>query len=281
MSTNEHDDYVHDEHGPPRRWLRAIHWSGLCLIGWIIYELTMQPALAAGAVCVKFGWEDFRTAVWLRRHDPKRTRGKACAAFYFASGLWKIILTSFVMFVALAIVTDNPGAPPQPGQPPPPVPPFVLPFVICWLGFWILAVALCRSLWLALRYRVRFWLNPVVHLNRQFNLWPPGQGFSHRRNRAGLVLMSSLFVMVFPVLVLVVIVLFTVVLEPLGQGRHKGLITVGSILLSVVVGPIGFIGLKAFLYQRVIAASPEECWGDAELVEIEMLPEHDYQVSAD
>src|SRR5205823_1721793 len=51
-------------------------------VGWALYELTTQPALGAVAVCLKFGWEDFRTARWLRRRDPNRRRGRACFWLY-------------------------------------------------------------------------------------------------------------------------------------------------------------------------------------------------------
>ena len=71
-------------------------WALLLIVAWLVFELTAQPALAVAAVCVKFGWEDFRTARWLRRSDPDRLRGRACFWLYVASGLWKTAITGTV-----------------------------------------------------------------------------------------------------------------------------------------------------------------------------------------
>ena len=52
-------------------------WLGLLALAWIIVELTHQPALGAVAVCLKFGWEDFRTARWLYNTDPQLWRRRS------------------------------------------------------------------------------------------------------------------------------------------------------------------------------------------------------------
>src|SRR5947209_18895965 len=76
-----------DEERPGRGWHGPFTWTGLLAVGWVLYELTAQPAVGAVAVCLKFGWEDFRTALWLRRRDPDRRRGRACFWLYAGNGL--------------------------------------------------------------------------------------------------------------------------------------------------------------------------------------------------
>ena len=60
-----------------QRW-SFISWPLILVIAFLIFEVTNDPAFAALAMCLKFGWEDFRTARWLRKTDPDRGRGKAC-----------------------------------------------------------------------------------------------------------------------------------------------------------------------------------------------------------
>src|SRR5262245_49615175 len=96
-----------------RRW--PFGWLGLLALAWVLREMTHQPALAAVALCLKFGWEDFATARWLLRTDPFRRRARACSWLYFAWGLWKTALVAFLMSVAFAVVA--PRAPPQPNGP--------------------------------------------------------------------------------------------------------------------------------------------------------------------
>src|SRR5205807_7892047 len=101
MKTQNHED---DERRPARRWHGAFTWTGLLVVGWMLYELTAQPALGAVAVCLKFGWEDFRTARWLRRRDPERRRGRACFWLYAGNGLLKTAGVAFVMTFAMVTV---------------------------------------------------------------------------------------------------------------------------------------------------------------------------------
>src|SRR5438552_14652063 len=87
-----------------RRWHGAFTWTGLLVVGWALYELTTQPALGAVAVCLKFGWEDFRTARWLGRRDPDRRRGRAHFWLYAGNGLLKAAGVASVMTFAMVTV---------------------------------------------------------------------------------------------------------------------------------------------------------------------------------
>ena len=72
---------------PPSVWNRALVWSTLALVAWVGFELTAQPAVVAAVFCSKVGWNDFLTAVWLRRRDPHPGRGRACSWFCLSAGV--------------------------------------------------------------------------------------------------------------------------------------------------------------------------------------------------
>src|SRR4051812_3010858 len=85
---------------PSHRW-SFVSWPLILAVAFIIFEVTNQPSFAALAMCLKFGWEDFRTAWWLKRPDPDRGRGRACAWLYLAGGLWQ----TAVIGVAMVLLT--------------------------------------------------------------------------------------------------------------------------------------------------------------------------------
>src|SRR2546421_118232 len=152
MENENHED---NEWGPARRWHGAFTWTGLLVVGWVLYELTAQPALGAVAVCLKFGWEDFRTARWLRRRDPDRGRGRACFWLYVGNGLWKTALVAlvilFAMVVAVRVAARRRGqAPKQDWMDDVGVGTVLTMTAALTLS----AVATVWALWLARRYRI-------------------------------------------------------------------------------------------------------------------------------
>src|SRR5262245_2789700 len=84
------------------RW--AVGLSLLIILGWVLFELTAQVPLALAVVCLKFGWEDFRTAVWLRKEDPCRARGWAEFWLFVSSGLWKTALVGYALLFCYCVV---------------------------------------------------------------------------------------------------------------------------------------------------------------------------------
>ena len=131
-------------------------WTGLFLAGWLLYELTAQPALAAVGVCLKFGWEDFRTAWWLRRRDSDRRRGAACFWLYLANGLWKAAVVAFVMGFALGMVAEQIPGPRRARRLEEIVGAIVLTTVF---GFSLSGLAAMRAIWIARRDGLRLWLH--------------------------------------------------------------------------------------------------------------------------
>ena len=88
-------------------------WWLILAVACVVTELTAHPAIGVSVLCLKFGWDDFRTSAWLRHRDPNRQRGEVCSWFYLASGLWRVFLWSFaLMLVAIMylIATEPPQA---------------------------------------------------------------------------------------------------------------------------------------------------------------------------
>src|SRR5262249_1758646 len=177
------DDYITDDI-PASRWSRPATWSALLLAGWLVYEITAQPALAGVTICLKFGWNDFLTGRWLRRTDPDRRRGLTCFWLYTSSGLWKISVAGAGIEYAGALVdllfNRQAGLPAGNG-----LAPSLKGAVItsaCSLGLAVLGTLL--ALTLAWRRGLKLWLHPSIHRSRRKNLWPPDDSSRSHTNRA-------------------------------------------------------------------------------------------------
>src|SRR5262245_18996445 len=99
MSANEYDQYIHDEHGPPR-WRFSLQWVGLLLLCLFVYEIILQPELAIAVACLKFGWKDYRTGQWLFDVDPRPARGRALFWFHIALGMLKVFVAGLSFSLA-------------------------------------------------------------------------------------------------------------------------------------------------------------------------------------
>jgi hypothetical protein len=123
---DEHDsEYEHEErHSFVGRLLygRGAWWV-VAAVGFVIFELTANAALAIVLACLKFGWDETRIARRLKRNDPDRVRGRVCARFYQAYALWKVSGMAFVaMFLVIIVqvaLIDRLGGPKPKGADPP------------------------------------------------------------------------------------------------------------------------------------------------------------------
>jgi hypothetical protein len=234
----------------PRRWEPQIPWYALLLVGWLLYEYTSQPALAAAVTCAKFGWTDLRTALWLRRVDPSWRRGQTCFWFYLAYGLWKVALMATLVMAVLLVLSA--GARRQPAGPGAPLSPAVRGVLLAAGGSFGLSFLLTYvSLWSALRNRVKVWLGAAPHLARAQRYWPPCQG---QQNAAPFVAVTTC-----------ILTLWFAVLGTAWAGMALGP-AVGFllVLLLALASPVTLFVLK-YLEKRVFARSPEECWPPEEV----------------
>src|SRR5258708_7431469 len=90
---------------PRRRFVAG--WLVLVVAAWVVYELTQSPALGAVLICLKFGWEDLRSARWLLRRDHDPTRRRAMFWLYCSWGLSKTALVAFLMSIGFALVAPR------------------------------------------------------------------------------------------------------------------------------------------------------------------------------
>jgi hypothetical protein len=239
---------------------RLFIWSGLLALGWLIYELTAQPNLGVVIVCAKFGWNDTRTAWWLRRRDPKPTRGWACFWFYLASGLWKMAITAVIATFAVGFVAGifegRQGRPANP-QPMPPWFPGACLTALC--GFLLSSLATLLALWQAWRHEVKFWLSSSVHGYRRRDAWPPYDIDWIPANQGGRLLLTAVIVIASPVVITLGILLGAALAHVLGATG----IALCMVALMVVV-PMLLLSLREALKRRFIATVPWQCWSREE-----------------
>jgi hypothetical protein len=243
---------------------RLFIWSALLALGWVIYELTAQPNLGVVIVCAKFGWNDARTAWWLRRRDPNGARGWACFWFYLASGLWKMAITAVIATFAvgfLAGILEQGLANGRQGRPnPQPMPPWLLGACLTALfGFLLSSLATLLALWMAWRHRVRFWLSSSVHGYRRRDAWPPYQIDWIPANQGGRLLLTAVIVIATPIIVTLSILLGAALVHVFGPAG----IAVCTLALMVVV-PMLLLSLREALKRRFIATVPWQCWSKEE-----------------
>lgn len=246
-NTGEHDDRA-------SRWANVLSVPLLLVMGWMLYELTAQPALGVAAVCVKFGWDDFRTAWWLRRRDPDWRRARACFWLYLASGLWKLAISASLMIFAFIILKLMGALGPRAGR-------HVAGALLTAFGGIALATATsCWAIALALLWRLKLWLNSGLHVARRRDYWPP-DGVAGKHNGAGLLLGTTLFATLVPVLLLGVVVGVTETMGPLNQGGPAPFVVLfGFPALCLLLMLVLIHGIRRVLGPRVFAAIPAECW---------------------
>ncbi|HEY7428066.1 MAG TPA: hypothetical protein VH682_27780 [Gemmataceae bacterium] len=265
-------DYREEDRTEHRGWFDRLHlgWPALFLAGWLLYEFTAQPGLAALVACAKFGWTDVRTAFWLRRVDPDRPRGRTCFWSYIAYGLWKVaVMATLTMIVLgfLSVLVDR-GR----GQPPAnngfsPVLNGVLTAAV--LGFGLSLPAHYIALWSALRNNVRIWQGHAPNRARKERFWPPRHG---QINAAPFVFFTLSFVTLW------VIVLLLVGLVLIARANIAWeAILLCAVLVSIGMLVMGFLSLftrppREYGAPWLFARSPRECWDAKEEEEVYETP---------
>lgn len=240
------------------RWSGVLLLSLLLVVGWVLFELTAQPALGVAAVCIKFGWEDFRTAWWLRRSDARVSRACACFWLYVASGLWKIAITASVMifaYIFLKLTGALPGK--QAAR-------HVYGSVLTAFGGIALAtVTACWAVFLAFLGGDKLWLNHGVHRARRRNIWPP-PGSEMSSNLAGTLLGTTLFAFGVPLLLAGMVAII--------MNIGRAWLSFGLPVLAVAWALFLRWPIQRVVSPRLFAASPEECWQTAMEAPVPSLP---------
>ena len=212
-------------------------------LGWLAFEWFADPAIGVVIACLKFGYSDLRTAMWLERGDPRGFRGQAVSLCYFARGLYVVAMMAFSILVVLLLwdrqFPKNPLVNLN----------SILAGVVIWLMSLVLGTAFGG---IALHYvadkRLRIWMDPTIHQARRENRWNSvccGRRNEFRRLR----------------LAVSVIVLTTMALVVFGgvmSGKWQGLLG-GFVVLGI---PSVWCLWGVRRSWSLAARTPEECWGE-------------------
>lgn len=233
-------NYLDLEEGDPgreRRWA-ALAWGLMIAVGFLVWELTDRTGLAAGVACLKFGWEETATGLYLLRKDPNRSRGWTCCTFHIARGCARFGWIGFVVSLAAEegplVVREWQGLPPAPRA----ANDVVLNVLL--LGMCGLTASVFLSgvaTWLALSAKQRVWIDPTTRVTRTQRLWPPQP---HGRNRVWLHAVIGTVALVH---------LFGLLAMAMAVGWWLSLVTVPCSLV---------LGWR--VARRIAAPSPIECW---------------------
>lgn len=255
------NDNDFDSPEPPRQRFNAILWLLVLLgIGWLIYEVAHSPAWAAMAMCTKFGLEDFRTAFWLLRTDPQRSRGRACCWLYIASGLWQIaiigvamvLLTVILVYVLQAQQGNVGGLFHLLGG-------AALSIVA---GFTLSTLATYLAMFIAWRRNVRPWLNGAIHIARRRNEWPPLYG---HQNRVLVLVITTAIVTCLGLMPIFIGLTVEFLRDVLPRHALDLLIAAGMLFSLFLLLPTLAVFIRNLRRNGFFAEHPADCWGEQPL----------------
>jgi hypothetical protein len=262
---NGRDGWFYDE--PQRERSRAVlGLSCLIVLGWLVYELTAQPALGSALIVAKFGWSDFVLAFWLRRIDPHRGRGFACFWLHVASSFRKIGLSCTLFMGAVAVISKLEGKAKMG-----PISQVVLISIIMIASSGASALSSWLALWFAWRNRLKLWLGGIDHARRN-NRWPSFDRAVPHKNMASYVVHFGLAMtafLYFPAAVAAATwlgargLIFCRGVAPGNQWVSPvlGLVIAFTLVLSWVVGAIALATISKRFSAWMCAMTPAECWG--------------------
>jgi hypothetical protein len=238
---------------PARRWPVVFSWLGVLVACLALCEMTNYPAVATALLCVKAGFDDFRTANWLRRRDPVPERGRATWWLYVArgfgvSGIVAVAVSLIVVVVGLfelfwrggvlgpwwdRILWTTAGA--------------LVPGAACAL---LSSLAFRVALFQARRNHLSLWLHGAILRARERDTWPPSKEPCGRRNLlTDYVVVSGGFGTA-PLVLALAYFLFDVV-APVWFGAT-------CMAAALLLGAAGSV--EMLRANKLSAASAAECW---------------------
>ena len=209
------------------RWKEHLGLALLFGLAFLLFELTARPAMAVILAAFKFGWNDFRTAFWIRGRDPHRDRGVALFWYSIALGLWKVTVVSILLSICILAIARR--------APRPAIKIFRGGSLTAGMGLVLLTFVPILGAIRARRSGVRVWVNGGLTHARRNQYWPP---IGHGVNSARGLLLASL---ILPALVTATV------------ARRTNAPAVALLIATE--------GLLLWLISRgTLARHPEECW---------------------
>lgn len=268
-------------------FLRHWDWFLVLSVAWLLFDLFMQPVLSIVIASFKFGWNDFSNGLWLWVKDSNARRGRTCFVFYVATGLWRITVTTFaITLLGLLVYGFWLGMnPPERAANPDKANDDIVTGVsmmIVMLCFVLSSLSTWLAIYMALRNRVRVWIDSTVRYSRRSGIWPPEPVGKNQLSRA--VTSSLVF--------LSVILLGTSIGVLASAAKQAGAIPewlVALPLLATVGCGVILLAGRSWLLRKLTAISAADCWGpirsDAEpimeLTEEDLEPLSDINFASD
>ena len=265
------DERAHDAETAGSTGRRVAPWFVLGIVAVAVFELFAHPLLAASVFCLKFALNDFLTARWLFRRDPKRGRAWACALLYIAIGFWKAAVINLGIFTAAIVYTLLSGEPawPQRDANAPaadfiddPLTPWAAPTVFGHTFEFFIGMA---ALGIAYANHQKLWLSPRISLSRKLDEWPPFDD----RGVNWLAWRPALTAAAIPVLIWSIGAPFVALVPPpptVNAKEWQLIMPLLSFFAFILTLPVllvsGCVQDKNNRY--LLAKTPEECWGSPE-----------------
>lgn len=253
-SFDDHDIWVDDvdqEESITRHWV----WLFVFGIAWLLFELSVDPAISVMVASIGLGGNLFLSAWWLWRRDPDRRRARAVAAFYLAAGFWRITAVTFVLFFIATIIS------------------LILDFrhgqkddIVTGVAASIIALCFISSgvttsvaVVLAMRNRLKVWLDPEIRLARRQGQWPPR---TPGPNRIGGVIKSTACLLAMIELSVGYGFLAWLIIQQQNGPANIALgIFIGiMIFLPIITAAATILGGPEWACRKLRAESPQQCW---------------------
>lgn len=254
------DTFEIDERRPEKAaWLRHWDWFFVLSVAWLLFDLFMQPVLSIMIASFKFGWNDFANGFWLWLRDSNFRRGRTCLVFYVATGLWRITVTTFsVTLVGLFVYgfwqafNGPPGGAAGNAANDDVT---MVSMLIVMLCFALSSFATWLAVFLALKNRVRVWVDSTVRISRRMRLWPPQPVGKNQLSRV----VTSSLIFAFAIGASFAMGKLADGFVRARPGAGPNWRVAASILSIVVFGLLALAG-RSWLLRKLAAASAADCW---------------------
>jgi hypothetical protein len=246
------NDHFEERTGEAAWRSATIGWTLLVSAAWIVFELTANRLLVVATFCLKAGWQDARTALWMWRRDPDSDRRDVLVPIMLAWGLVKVMVTGLgtgllagagLLLLSLAGLLKN-----VPQQ----LRADVIPLLATGaVGFLMSATVMYFAVPFTIFNKRRIWVDSSIRLSRRADAWPP---VHFRANRFGWVWLTA-------------------VIQPvvgtlgnwawhLGPQRNPHPILSAAVLAAIAVGSLAWGMIAMVFFRATVARSPSECWPD-------------------
>ncbi len=217
-------------------------WLAVIAIGVIVFELTASPVLTVLVGCLKYGWDELRGARRLKRLDPNPVRGRVCARFLTAFGLWKVSGIAFLLFFLVAFLysmffdpfrwAGGPGGPPVE---------HLTAFLLAVISFLLSCLWSLIAIASALLYRVQVWVG-------------------RRHNQVPILILSVGALLVVPPLLALWLGVIYRICGGFGESALVSVLFAVMFAFFFLLLPVGLIRVLGSLEHRIAARWPGECW---------------------